>query len=89
MIKKVRKTIILDPKVDEDLKRMAKVLGVNQSQLVNDLVKEASTSFFKLFDKAKITGLYSSSLKVISEQLDTLAKEFENNKGFENEKIKE
>ena len=83
-VKKIRKTITMSKKVEDKLKKMAKILHTSQSELIENLVNEASSSFLELYDNAKEKGLYSSSLKVISKQLDKVADEFQN-KGVNNE----
>jgi oligoribonuclease NrnB/cAMP/cGMP phosphodiesterase (DHH superfamily) len=75
--KKIRKMITMSPEVENKLKKMAKILHTNQSQLIEDLVDEAASSFLELYENAKEKGLYASSLKVISSKLNELADEFE------------
>jgi len=82
--KKIRKTITMSVEVDEKLKKMAKILHTPQSEIIEDLVDEAATTFLQLYENAKEKGLYASSLKVIGDKLNELANEF-SFKGDKNE----
>jgi predicted transcriptional regulator len=75
--KKIRKTITMSKEVEDKLKKMAKILHTNQSELIESLVDEASSAFLELYENAKEKGLYASSLKVISKQLEKIADDFE------------
>ncbi len=83
--KKVRRSFSLSPKAVENLSKMAKLLQVSQSELLDDMIINSSENFFKLFNEAKDRGIYSSALKVVANQLEVLADEFDNLKGGKDE----
>lgn len=83
--KKVRRSFSLSPKAVDNLSKMAKLLQVSQSELLDDMIINSSENFFKLFNEAKDKGIYSSALKVVANQLEVLADEFDNLKGGKDE----
>jgi len=75
--KKIKKTITMPKEVEDKLIKMSKILNISQSELISNLIDEASSSFLELYENAKEKGLYASSLKVISSRLEQLADEFQ------------
>ena len=83
--KKIRRSFSLSPKAVENLSKMAKLLHTSQSELLDDMILNASENFFKLFNEAKDKGIYSSVLKVVAGELEKLADEFDSMKGDKDE----
>lgn len=83
--KKIRRSYSLSPKSVESLAKMSKILHVSQSELLDDMISNAADNFFKLFNDAKDKGIYSSALKVVADELNKLADEFESLKGDKDE----
>jgi len=83
--KKIRRSFSLSPKAVENLSKMAKLLHTSQSELLDDMILNASENFFKLFNVAKDKGIYSSALKVVAGELEKLADEFDSMKGDKDE----
>jgi hypothetical protein len=74
-MKKMRVTFYLDENVNEKLNKMAKLLGEPKSNLVNDLIDEATTSFFKILNEGKdaivpaIFDVLADKLKEVSNEM--------------------
>lgn len=73
---KVRINFYLDKDVSERLEKMSKLLGVSKSKLVNDLVDDASKSFFEVLNSGK-EKLVPSVLNVLADKLKDLSNEFQ------------
>lgn len=73
---KVRINFYLDKDVSERLEKMSKLLGVSKSKLVNDLVGDASKSFFEVLNSGK-EKLVPSVLSVLADKLKDLSNEFQ------------
>ena len=71
---KKRVTFYLKPETDENLKKMAKFLGVSKSDLLDDLVSEATFSFLKIIEnKDEIVTV--AMLEVIADKMKELSQE--------------
>jgi hypothetical protein len=71
---KKRVTFYLKPETDENLKKMAKFLGVPKSDLLDDLVSDATNSFLRIIEnKDGITT--AAMLEVIADKIKELSNE--------------
>jgi len=73
---KVRVNFYLDRDVADRLEKMSKLLGVSKSSLVNDLIDDASRSFFDVLNNGK-DKLIPSVLNVLADKLKDVSKEFQ------------